>query len=82
MSSLTKLNYKIISHLMGLLLMVNGGFMLFSAIFSWYYKDGVLKEMLLAGTVALVFGAIIMFLTKNHRKEVQKKEGYIIVTFG
>ncbi len=82
MSSLTKLNYKIISHLMGLLLMVNGGFMLFSAIFSWYYKDGVLKEMLLAGTVALVVGAIIMFFTKNHRKEVQKKEGYIIVTFG
>ena len=82
MSSLTKLNYKIISHLMGLLLMVNGGFMLLSSIVSWYYNDGVLKEMLLAGTVALGVGGIIMLLTKNHRKEIQKREGYIIVTFG
>ncbi|HPE83526.1 MAG: TrkH family potassium uptake protein [Aequorivita sp.] len=82
MGSLTKLNYKIISHLMGLLLMVNGGFMLLSSIVSWYYEDGVLKEMLLAGTVALGVGGGIMLLTKNHRKEIQKREGYIIVTFG
>ncbi len=82
MSSLTKLNYKIISHLMGLLLMVNGGFMLLSSIVSWYYEDGVLKEMLMAGTVALGVGGIIMLLTKNHRKEIQKREGYIIVAFG
>ncbi|HET8803133.1 MAG TPA: potassium transporter TrkG, partial [Aequorivita sp.] len=82
MSSLTKLNYKIISHLMGLLLMVNGGFMLISAIISWYYNDGVLNEMLLAGTVALGVGGMIMLLTKNHRKEIQKREGYIIVAFG
>jgi len=61
MNSITKLNYKIISHLMGLLFMVNGGFMLLSSIVSWYYKDGVLKEMLLAGTVALGVGGTIMF---------------------
>lgn len=67
---------------MGLLLMVNGGFMLLSSIVSWYYKDGVLKEMLLAGSVALGIGGAIMLLTKNHRKEIQKREGYIIVTFG
>lgn len=82
MDSLTKLNYKIISHLMGLLLMVNGGFMLLSSIFSWYYKDGVFNQMLYAGLVALGTGGIIMLLTKNHRKEIQKREGYIIVTFG
>ncbi|HAV55337.1 MAG TPA: potassium transporter, partial [Aequorivita sp.] len=82
MNSITKLNYKIISHLMGLLLMVNGGFMLLSSVVSWYYKDGVLKEMLLAGSVALGIGGAILLLTKNHRKEIQKREGYIIVTFG
>ncbi len=56
--------------------------MLLSSIVSWYYEDGVLKEMLLAGTVALGVGAIIMALTRKHRKEIQKREGYIIVTFG
>lgn len=82
MGPLSKLNYKIISHIMGLLLMVNGFFMLLSAIVSWYYEDGVFHEMLLSGAVAVVLGGIIMFYTKNHRKEVQKREGYIIVTFG
>ncbi|QQX76994.1 MULTISPECIES: TrkH family potassium uptake protein [Aequorivita] len=82
MNSLTKLNYRIILHLMGLLLIVNGGFMLLSSIVSWYYEDGVLTQMLLAGTVALGIGGIGMIFTKNHRKEIQKREGYIIVTFG
>ncbi|WP_310992519.1 TrkH family potassium uptake protein [Aequorivita marina] len=82
MNTLSKLNYQIISHIMGLLLMVNGGFMLLAALVSWYYNDGVLQEMLLAGAVALVIGGITMFYTKNHRKEVEKREGYIIVAFG
>lgn len=82
MSSLPKLNYKIISHLMGLLLLVNGGFMLFPALMAWYYQEAIVFDILLASSIALVFGGIVMFITKNHRKEVQKREGYVIVTFG
>ena len=82
MNPLSKLNFKIIAHLMGLLFVVNGGFMLLSATVSWYYKDGVLNQMLFAGSVALGLGGLIMLLTKNHRKEIQKREGYIIVAFG
>lgn len=67
---------------MGLLFVVNGGFMLLSSIVSWYYKDGVLGQMLMAGTTALLLGGVIMVFTKNHRKEIQKREGYVIVTFG
>ncbi len=82
MSTLSTINYRIISHLMGLLLIVNGGFMLLSAVVSWYYNDGVLDKILAAGIVALGAGGMIMVLTKNHKKEVQKREGYIIVTLG
>lgn len=82
MNSISKLNYKIISHLMGLLFMVNGGFMLLASLVSWYYKDGVLNQMLLSGAVALSLGGVIMLVTRKHRKEVQKREGYIIVAFG
>tara|TARA_R110002072_G_scaffold59514_4_gene151773 strand:+ start:19582 stop:21087 length:1506 start_codon:yes stop_codon:yes gene_type:complete len=82
MGSFTKLNYKIISHLMGLLLVVNGGFILLASIVSFIYADGVGREMLFAGLVALAIGGSIMFATKNHRKEIKKREGYIIVTFG
>jgi trk system potassium uptake protein TrkH len=30
----------------------------------------------------MIVGATAMFFTRNHRKEVKQKEGYIIVTFG
>ncbi|OYX27483.1 MAG: potassium transporter [Flavobacteriales bacterium 32-35-8] len=77
-----KLNYKIIFHFLGLLLLFNGGFMLLSALISYIYKDGVTFQISLAGIVTLVVGAIIMVLTKNHKKEINKREGYIVVTFG
>ncbi len=82
MGSFTKLNYKIIFHLMGLLLTVNGGFILLAALVSFLYKDGVTAEMTLAGVIGLAIGGMIMLFTKNHRKEIKKREGYVIVTFG
>jgi trk system potassium uptake protein TrkH len=62
--------------------MVNGGFMLLSAMVSLAYKDGVFTEMVFASMVAIFAGGIIMVATRKHRKEIQKKEGYIVVTFG
>ena len=82
MGSFSKLNHKIIFHLMGLLLSVNGGFILISALVSFIYSDGVVFEMLLAGVVGVSIGGLIMLITKNHRKEINKREGYVIVTFG
>ena len=82
MSSFSKLNFKIILHLMGLLITVNGGFMLLSSMVSFYYSDGVFSEMLLAGVVTIIIGALVMFLTRNNRKELQKRDGYVIVTLG
>lgn len=49
---------------------------------SWYYDEAVLNQILAAGAVALGAGGVVMFVTRNHRKEVQKREGYIIVTLG
>tara|TARA_R110000787_G_scaffold96415_2_gene199724 strand:- start:2727 stop:4232 length:1506 start_codon:yes stop_codon:yes gene_type:complete len=82
MSSFVKLNYKIIFHLMGLLICVNGGFMLLATGVSFYYKDGVGVEMLEASIITIFIGGIIMFVTRNKRKELQKRDGYVIVTFG
>jgi len=82
MQAIYKLNFKIISHIMGLLLAVNGGFMLLATLVSFIYEDGVVKEMLSSGAVTVGFGLLVMLLTRNHRKEIQKREGYIIVTFG
>ena len=82
MGSFNKLNIRIILHLMGLLLLVNGGFILLSSVVSFVYKDGVGLQMVYAGVVVLLVGLVTMFTTKNHKKEIKKREGYLIVTLG
>ncbi|MBJ6367837.1 TrkH family potassium uptake protein [Snuella sedimenti] len=77
-----KLNYKIIFHFLGLLLLFNGGFMLLASLVSLLCEDGVTIQIFLAGIVTLVVGALVMFFTREHKKEMNKREGYIVVTFG
>jgi len=67
---------------MGLLLLFNGGFMLISALVSGIYKDGVTLDIFLAGITTILSGTLLMFVTREHAREVKKKEGYIIVAFG
>ncbi|MBD0778504.1 TrkH family potassium uptake protein [Maribacter sp. ANRC-HE7] len=76
------LNSKIIFHLMGVLLLFNGLFMLFAAIMSGVYSDGATLDIALASIVTMFAGVAAMYFTRNHKKEVKRKEGYIIVTFG
>ena len=76
------LNSKIIFHLMGLLLLCNGGFMLLAALVSGIYDDGVTLDITLAAITTLFVGVLAMFYTRGHKKEVKRKEGYIIVALG
>ena len=77
-----KLNYKIIFFILGLLSLCNGGFMLIAAFISFLYKDGVTIQIALAALLTAFTGLAFMFFTREHRKELGKREGYIVVTFG
>jgi trk system potassium uptake protein TrkH len=77
-----KLNYKIIFHFLGLLSLFNGGFMLLSALVSFMYSDGVTSQITYAGLIVILLGGLTMLVTKNPNKEMGKREGYIVVTFG
>ncbi len=77
-----KLNSRIIIHIMGLLLLVNGGFMLVASLASVVYKDGATLDIALAAMTTMISGMLLMIATRKHKKEVQRKEGYIIVTLG
>lgn len=68
--------------MMGVLLIFNGGFMLFSAMISWYFKDGALQGILFSGTITIVIGILLQFFTKGFKKQIKKREGYLIVTMG
>ena len=77
-----KLNYKIIFHFFGLLLLFNGSFILLAALLSFCYKDGATFDIFLAGISVLLLGVLSMLCTKNHTKEMNKREGYLVVAFG
>ena len=76
------INIKIIISFLGLTSIMNGFFMLLSAPFSWYYKEPALKGILLAACITILIGAGLWYFTRNAPKSLQKKEGYMIVTFG
>ena len=77
-----QLNLRIIFHIMGLLLLCNGGFMLLAAVVSGVYQDGATLSIALASMTTMFVGVFMMYYTRGHKKEVKQKEGYIIVTFG
>ena len=77
-----KLNFKIIFYFFGILLLFNGSFMLLSSILSFLYNDGVTLSLILSGIIVSLSGLVLMLLTKNHSKEMNKREGYIVVAFG
>ena len=77
-----KLNYKIIFHFLGLLISFNGSFMLLASLMSFFFKDGVTFQIAVAGLIALTLGVLVMLITRSSSKEMGKREGYIVVTFG
>lgn len=56
--------------------------MLIASVCSFAYKDGIGLDLVLAGIVTLVAGGVMMLLTRKHKKELDKRDGYIIVAFG
>ena len=77
-----KLNFKIVVFLMGILLLFNGGLMLLSSLISFVYKDGITFEITLAAFLVLSIGALMMLFGRQHDKQIQKREGYLIVSLG
>ncbi len=56
--------------------------MLLSTVISLVYEDGVTLELLSSGLIVLLLGGVLMITTKEHKKELNKRDGYIVVAFG
>lgn len=56
--------------------------MLLSTLMSLIYKDGVTLKLFIASLIALSLGSLSMVFTRRHIKEINKREGYIVVAFG
>jgi len=78
-----RFNYQVIVNIIGLLLMLNGVFMLLCIPFSMHFGEGDLMAINWSGLITICVGAILWFATKDHsNKELKKKDGYLIVTLG
>lgn len=78
-----RFNYKVIVNVLGLLILLNGAFMMLCIPFSLHFDDGDLVPLLKSGGITMVIGYIAFMLTrKNKSKELKKKDGYLIVTLG
>ena len=76
------LNFKVILNLSGVLLLLNALFMFFSMFVSIYFKDQLTISFLISGSTIGILGALMVFLTKKSRKNITKREGYLIVFIG
>jgi len=56
--------------------------MLLSSLVSFLYKDGVTFEITLSSFLVLSLGALLMLSGRQYDKQIQKREGYLIVTLG
>ncbi|MDW7694969.1 TrkH family potassium uptake protein [Flammeovirgaceae bacterium SG7u.111] len=76
-------NWKIIGSFLGLLLAINGLFMLLCLPFSLYFNEGDWVALLASGLLTLGVGAALWTLkSKAKSKELKKRDGYLIVTLG
>lgn len=62
--------------------MLNGIFMLIAVPFSLYHEEEAFKGILTGGIVTIGIGLLLYFLNKPNSTNIQKKEGYLIVTLG
>ncbi len=77
------MNYKVITNIIGFLLILTGAFMLAGIPFSIYYENDDIISLLISGLSTSLIGFLFWFFTKKRSGgEIKRREGYLIVTFG
>ncbi|PWG06548.1 TrkH family potassium uptake protein [Polaribacter aquimarinus] len=76
------LNTKIIFRFLGITAILNGLFMFIAFPFSVFNEESAKWGILNAGIVTVTIGFLLFFFNKPKSTNIQKKEGYLIVTLG
>ena len=79
---MSKFNYRLLSYIIGLLLLFNSAAILITSFVSFLLKDGFFNNIIYASLCCLVIGSIIMFFSRNPTKVINRRDGYLIVIFG
>jgi len=77
------LNHKVIAHVIGTLLIINGFLMAMSIPFSIYYNDGATWSFIISASLTFCCGLGLRFSNKKSKDaEIKKRDGYLIVVLG
>lgn len=74
------MNVKIIFRVLGLLLLIEGVAMLLALGVSIIYREYDQSAFLISSGINILLGGIIFFLTRNAKRDIGRREGYIIVS--
>ena len=77
------INIKVVTNVVGSLIIISGALMTLSIPISIYYKATDLKALITSSIITLLAGLLVKFSTRNHKNdEVKKRDGYLIVALG
>ncbi len=75
-------HFKTVLHILGLLMTLNGFFMATLLPVSWVQASGDFSALLISAAINANLGMIIWYFTRSKKKELSKRDGYLIVTLG
>ncbi len=75
-------NLRLISNVIGLLLMLNGFFMILCLPTSLWYAEGDTRAFVISSAISFNAGFLMWFFSRGHSKKLTYKDGYLIVTLG
>ena len=76
------LNFRVVGYILGILLIIEGVFMLTSFPFSLVQQNNDWLAIIIASGITLGTGFLLWFSFRKSGKSVGKKEGYVIVSLG
>ena len=77
-----KLNYRVVLQLLGVLLTFNGSLMLLAVGLSYITQDQATEPLFKAAVSVIVMGILLLVLFRSAQTQIQKREGYLVVTLG
>ena len=77
------INIKVVTNVVGSLIIISGALMSLSIPISLYYKTDDLFALIISSSITLLAGLAVKYSTRHHKNdEVKKRDGYLIVALG
>ncbi len=75
-------NFKLIFRLLGMLLLIEGFFILSCIIVSLIYRENEIGSLLISGLISIGAGGIMWVITTKATKNLNARDGFLIVSIG